>query len=1256
MAELQLHFLIIPILIFLCGVGLLLSLCHKKKKPSFPVFLKQGDIGQYQSKAKRQRNSGAQTGWKACQREVEEAKNVLSLLQSPLGQHHDTIHLRQLLCPDPSCEVCNHAAAEVNRLLFPEALEDASPLAPTTPGLSQSTNATDSFACQHISPMLSTSPPSDCPAVIQSKSIFTSLKPVPEDTSPDSSSVLSTHVPTIRDTDHSSLSISDISCWQDYASNMFLPTLSHSDFQQEHVFLHLPETCLWGDSVSKHMETSSLSFLGLNIQALLERQVKKTKDFQILEKKENEDRPFSKQIWSEYQQTSLGNSLQPLDVQDTTVLQTGWNIEDKPEQLHNSQQLFYVKTLVGNLQQKYNQLFWGLPSLHSESLVATLLGSRISSSLETHFVLFNGICNAPIVKMQHQGSPSVSHFHFLPLFNVDPKHLLPIKSQSQHFAQVQPQLHFQSRLPILPSSSPSQIRDCGVSFPGSQNTSDSNILNESQHMKCHVLQKQQESLCSLPTVVQRSQHATCPRALNRPLSSQSSHAYLPVSILPGHFHTTSEPQEKQQHYIPRRVIPLGCPHARRNVGLLQLMASQSKLTETSQQKGRQLSELQRQCSKSLGKSELSLSGHVCERVPQNFQLREDMKRNLGYILEKSPEDSPQRLSECHLGKVLRAASETKINCVGHSMSCLEKELLNISRKDINRNKIKNILRLHLRRKSWQITEGRIPIVVCDSWVAEDNTPPPFGSSQTNKENTNSKNTVVGRVYSQITTPELSFLDSHTRQVLEGHIIRFRLSQRWGLPLKVVEYMKFYTLKEAKTWRLPQFDLSSSATSISGVVSKAEVFKPLERSSKTFQRNKLRTINLVPMLDCPLLASSNVNSEGQGVLKTSHADMEDELAENIQKTVCGRQTFQQPLTHSTTDKWNQSDTVLNNRCSPEVPRKQPGAGHKPRYENVSSSVRAEVIEGKKTAEENLKHFPVSKMFTEIFKDQELGTIKSQPCDISTTQELGGSQMMNVNMRKEAFPLTTECPSPKMLETQDSKLSNLKRQVLDELKLKMESKEQSQAQSCSTNLSLASDSFSSISSQAPFQNISVRDMRASKGALVHLADSRISTELRPEAWVSKNVLWKCQDNSLPPVARKVRTVSSKTGQCRSEELAVETSEGRKKSHYVEDRKLQGTFLSLPQNEEFPRDSYFRKKTRKFYHWMDSKGKIKELEHPQQKAKFMPAFAKEHDPAESAAVFLSCGYPEAHELMTAIGKILQGKMASSHELESLQFSQQK
>lgn len=1098
--------------------------------------------------------------------------------------------------------------------------------------------------------MLSTSPLPDCPStVIQSKSILPSLKPVPEDLSPDSTGGLSTHQSTIRDTDHSNLSISDISCWQAYAKNVFLPTSPHSDFQQEHAFLHLPETDLWGDSVSKHMEASSHSFLALNVQALLERQIKKRKAFQVLEMRENKQGPFSKQIWSEYQQPSLGNSLQLLDVQNTIVPQTGWNIEDKSEQLRNSQELFYVKTLEENLQQKYSQLFWGLPSLHSESLVATFLVSSSSSPLETHFVLFNGICNASVVKMQHRGSPTFPHFHFLPLNNVDPQHLPQINPEAHYFTQAQSQPHFQSQLAILPSSS-SQMRDCGVSFNVSQNESDSNILNENQHLGCHMLQKQQGSFQGLVPVLQKAQDAISLQAPNFSLVSQSSHAYVPVSLLPGHFHTTNEPQGQLQLYAPSTVIPFQCHHACRNLEPLELRAPQCKLTETSLQKDRhahlQLSELQGECSKSLGKNELCFPGRLCEGVSQNFQLREDIKRNLGYILEKSPEDSPQRIPECYLVKHLRAALETKSNCACHS-SHLRNKLLRVSRKGINKDKIKAILRLHLSKKSSQITEGRIPMGVCHSWMAKDNTWPPSGNSHTIKKNKNSKNTMTGRVYCQITTLELSFLDPNTRQVLEAHIIRFRMNQRWGLPLKVIKSIKFYTARGGKTWPLPQFDFPSSGMHMSNVVSEAEVFKPLEGSSKTFQGNKLR-INSVGTLESPHPAFPYVSWEGQGVLKTSHAGMEHKLAENVQKTVCGRQTFQ-PLRHHIIDKGRQSEIVLNNRYSPKVPRKPAGAGHKPRNENVSFHDRAKLIQGQKTVVEDLEYFPISKMFSEILKAQEPCAIKSSSCDILTTQELGVSQTINVNMSKEEPTLTTEYPSPKILDPQNSKLSNLQKQLLDELKLKLKSREQSRNQGCPTDMSLTSGSFPSLPSLTLPQSISSGHMGVSKGPHVHFEDS---TELRQESWVPK----KCQDINLPPVATKVRTLDSKAGECRSEDSSAGTSKARKKSHPVEDRELEDTFLSLSQNEQFSPDSYLKKKRREFSQWVNSKRKSKDLETRQQKTNFMSTFAQEHDLAESAAVFLDYGLPEAHELMTTIEKILEEKLANSHELQAFHLNQQK
>lgn len=1090
--------------------------------------------------------------------------------------------------------------------------------------------------------MLPTSPLPDCPStVIQSKSIFPLLKPVPENLSPHSTGGLPTHQPTIRDTENSNLSISDNSCWQNYAKNMFLPTLSCSDFQQEHVFLHLSETGLWGDSVSKHMEASSHSFLGLNVQALLERQIQKRKALQILEKEENKQGPFSKQIWSEYQQLSLGNSFQLLDVQNTIVPQTAWNIEDKPEQLHNSQALFYAKTLEENLQQKYSQLFWGLPSLHSESLVATFMVTSSSSPLDSRFVLFNGMCNASLIKMQHQGSP-FPHFHFLPL-NVDPQHLPQIKPQTQYFTQVQPQPHFQSQLAILPSSS-SQIRDCGVSFSRSQNESDSNILNENEHLECHILQNQQESLQGLVPIFQNPQDTTCPQAPNHPMVSQSSHAYVPVSMLPGHFHTTNEPQEQLQLYAPSRVIPFQCHHAYRNQEPLELIVPQCKLTETSLQKDGhahlQLSELQGECSKSLGKNELCFPGHLCEGVPQNFQLREDIKRNLGYILEKSPEDSPQRVSDCYLVNRLRAASETKNNCVCHS-GHLGNKLLTVSRKGISQNKVKAILRLHLSKKSLQITEGRIPISVCHSWMAENNTWPPYGNSHTNKKITNSKNTMSGRVFCQITTPELSFLDPNTRQVLEAHIIRFRMNQRWGLPLKVIQSIKFYTAREGKTWPLPQFDCTPSAMHISNEASEAEVFKPLEGSSKTFQGNKLR-INSVGILESPLPAFPHASWGGQGIMKTSHAGMEHKLAENVQKTVCGRQTFQ-PLMHHIIDKGRQSEIVLNNRYCPNVPRKLAGAGYKPRGENVSSCDRAKLIQGQNTVAENLKYFPISTMFSEPC------AMKSQPCDILTTQELGVSQMINLNMSKEEFPLTTEYPSPKIVSLPNSKLSNLQKQLIDELKLKLKSREQSRTQGCHTDMSLTSDSFPSPASPTLPQSISSGHMGASKGPHVHF---EVSTELRQDSWVPKNVLQKCQDINLPPVTKKVKTLDSKAEERRSEDSSAWTSKAKKKSHPVKDRELEGTF----QNEQLPPDSYFKKKRREFTQWVNCKRKSKEPETRQQKTNVMPTFTQEHDLAESSTIFLDCGFPEAHELVTTIGKILEEKVANNPEFQAFHLSQQK
>ena len=242
------------------------------------------------------------------------------------------------------------------------------------------------------------------------------------------------------------------------------------------------------------------------------------------------------------------------------------------------------------------------------------------------------------------------------------------------------------------------------------------------------------------------------------------------------------------------------------------------------------------------------------------------------------------------------------------------------------------------------------------------------------------------------------------------------------------------LREATTWPVPQLDIPSSAMHISLVDSKAEFSNPRERSSKTFHGNRMRTPNSVPTLDHSLPAMSPMGNEGQRALKASLSDTNHELAEGIQTAAYGSQTFQS-LTHSIIAQVRQREAVLDSRCGPEVPPKQAEAGHEPKDENVSPGDGTEMAQGRAMVQKNLDHFAKHNLSRGVFNTKELCTLQSQSCEVLTTSELESSKMTNVNLSKvEAVP-TTEQPSPTALAPQDSKLSDLKRQLLSELKSKV-----------------------------------------------------------------------------------------------------------------------------------------------------------------------------------------------------------------------------
>ncbi|XP_058528247.1 spermatogenesis-associated protein 31D1-like [Ochotona princeps] len=104
----------VPSFILLNVVGLLLLyLCYLLLPTKHP------------GRATTKRKGGTFRGWRSHKREAEERKKLLNILKRPLGHHHDSTHFRHMLCPDPSCEVCNRTTAEIQQLLSQESLQDA---------------------------------------------------------------------------------------------------------------------------------------------------------------------------------------------------------------------------------------------------------------------------------------------------------------------------------------------------------------------------------------------------------------------------------------------------------------------------------------------------------------------------------------------------------------------------------------------------------------------------------------------------------------------------------------------------------------------------------------------------------------------------------------------------------------------------------------------------------------------------------------------------------------------------------------------------------------------------------------------------------------------------------------------------------------------------------------------------------------------------------------------------------------------------
>jgi hypothetical protein len=189
----------------------------------------------------------------------------------------------------------------------------------------------------------------------------------------DSPGGLSSYDPTTRGIGNSTLATSEFSWREPGVKSWSSSNLTQYKAMQDFLSLHSSEASSGGDPAIYLIDPGNLSFVSLDVLSFLERQIKERDDLLIWKEKERKIEPFPKQFKLEYPLNSSGKMLVSVaDQQDSAVSLPFGSSTRTPVELHMPQQHSYVKNSEHELTKKYTQLFWGLPSMHSESLSITV--------------------------------------------------------------------------------------------------------------------------------------------------------------------------------------------------------------------------------------------------------------------------------------------------------------------------------------------------------------------------------------------------------------------------------------------------------------------------------------------------------------------------------------------------------------------------------------------------------------------------------------------------------------------------------------------------------------------------------------------------------------------------------------------------------------------------------------------------------------------------------------------------------------------
>lgn len=526
---------------------------------------------------------------------------------------------------------------------------------------------------------------------------------------------------------------------------------------------------------------------------------------------------------------SLGNMLKSLDKeQDPITSQAFWKRKGKADHLPASQQLCYPKVLADQLQQKCSQLFWGLPNLHSESLMDDNRAS--GASLEFSPILFNGLCNhvpgqtnvppqlfSPQPLVHHVAQPQTSS-RTMPSCKTPP------------VSQKQTQEHVPS-LPVVPCSSP-PVRAWDVSCPTDKKGRQYPISPTIQYLQDKLLKEQKENRRVLPSVVKKSQKviSLCTDKSQGSQENKSS-IHFPVDVI------QSKVREQLEQHLKKKYM---CELPQKIHLSLDLTELREKYPGTSQAK------------ESFGPPQTSVLSDKSSQVIQKIRPA------CPEILQK------EKYSGDKLAKVLKSLSGSPENSPVNDLELRppRSDSGNDSARGPDQKHLDDSVKVHSSGKAEQ-TEDKIPLEVGYSTLSADHACDPSGNSNSPTE-TGNKPFLKDQENSK-NIQDFSLLDPDTQQVLEAHIRRYWVRHRWGLTLRVIKALRNFKLKKAHALLLPQPASSSSASSNSMADATSRNIKCLGEPSRKIPGEKVKAIISVLKMQGPLtgpsLKSPTVNLSG-----------------------------------------------------------------------------------------------------------------------------------------------------------------------------------------------------------------------------------------------------------------------------------------------------------------------------------------------------------------------------------------------------------